>query len=41
MKIVKKIIFNFWLFSGASMNNTREKPIKTISDVKVHETYFL
>jgi hypothetical protein len=30
----EKIFFNFRLFSSASMNNTQEKPFKTISDVK-------
>jgi hypothetical protein len=34
MKNDEKIIFNLRLFSGAGMNNTREKPFKTISDVK-------
>jgi hypothetical protein len=30
----EKIFFNFMLFSGAGMNNTQEKPFKTIFDVK-------
>jgi hypothetical protein len=30
----EKIFFNFRLFSGAGVTNTREKPVKTISDVK-------
>jgi hypothetical protein len=34
MKNEEKIFFNFRLFSGAGMNNTHEKPVKTISDVK-------
>jgi hypothetical protein len=29
-----KIFFNFRLFSDAGVNNMREKPVKTISDVK-------
>jgi hypothetical protein len=34
MKNDGKIFFDFRLFSGAGMNNTQEKPVKTISDVK-------
>jgi hypothetical protein len=34
MKIDEKIFFDFRLFSDAGMNNTQEKPVKTISDVK-------
>jgi hypothetical protein len=34
MKIDEKNIINFSLFSGAGMNNTREKHNKTMSDVK-------
>jgi hypothetical protein len=34
MKIDGKTFFNLRLFSGAGMNKTQEKPIKTISDVK-------
>jgi hypothetical protein len=30
----EKIFFNFLLFSGASMNKTREKPVKTMSGMK-------
>jgi hypothetical protein len=30
----EKIFFDFRLFSGAGMNNTRETLVKTISDVK-------
>jgi hypothetical protein len=30
----EKIFFNFRLFSDAGMSNTRETPVKTISDVK-------
>jgi hypothetical protein len=33
MKNDEKIFFDFRLFSGAGMNNTQEKPVKTISDV--------
>jgi hypothetical protein len=34
MKNDEKIFFNLRLFSGAGMNNTQEKPVKTLSDVK-------
>jgi hypothetical protein len=34
MKIDEKIFFDFRLFFDAGMNNTRETPVKTISDVK-------
>jgi hypothetical protein len=34
MKNDGKIFFNLRLFSGAGMNNTRETPVKTLSDVK-------
>jgi hypothetical protein len=34
MKSDEKIFFNFRLFFNADVNKTREKPLKTISDVK-------
>jgi hypothetical protein len=41
MKNDEKIFFDFWLFSSADVNNTREKLFKTISDVKkMHLTRF-
>jgi hypothetical protein len=34
MKNHEKIFFDLRLFSGAGMNKTREKPVKTMFDVK-------